>query len=158
LKKWAQKQHSRLTVILSLATLLNGCTTTPKEPTIADQNPIAAPSKSVGIASRKFLNTGNLTHLIPQKAPPLPTLKTLGSLDSMGLQELFGAPSFTRHDEPAQLWQYRGNRCTLDIFLYRPTTSSNFQVAHFAARPSGSDTISTEVCFHSVLARGGKTG
>ncbi len=157
MKQVARKQHRRLAAVLSLVALLGGCIT-PAEPTAVERDPIAAPGESVSVAPRELSNSGALALSTPQKVRPLPPLVTLATLDSVGLQALLGAPAFTRRDDPAQLWQYRGDRCTLDIFLYRPTGGGDFQVDYFAARPSGSDAVSTEACFHSVISGGGKTG
>ncbi len=151
------RHRRRLAGVLSLAALLGGCITL-AEPTVTDGKPIAAPVETVSATPREFSNPGNLALSTPQNAQPLPPLETLTGLDSVGLQELLGAPAFTRRDDPAQLWQYRGDRCTLDIFLYRPAGGGDFQVDYFATRAFGSAEISTEACFHSVINGGGKTG
>jgi hypothetical protein len=43
------------------------------------------------------------------------SLKTL-SADAVVAR--LGAPDFTRADPPAEIWQYRGSSCVLDVFLY----------------------------------------
>jgi hypothetical protein len=34
------------------------------------------------------------------------------------IAELLGEPKLRRRDPPAELWQYRADRCALDLFLY----------------------------------------
>ncbi len=119
----------------------------------------ATPADSISAAPSERYSSGGLALATPQQSEPLPSLETLTNLNAGDLQALLGAPAFTRRDDPAQLWQYRGDRCTLDIFLYRPAGGGDFQVDYFAARPSGAAEVSTEACFHSVIAGGNaKTG
>ncbi len=54
-------------------------------------------------------------------AQPRPVVidpETLLGLESAALADLLGAPSYVREDRPALIWQYRGESCTLDVFLY----------------------------------------
>lgn len=52
-------------------------------------------------------------------APDFQTLKKkLIGLDSGAVSQLLGEPAFRRRDAPARVWQYRGARCVLDVFLY----------------------------------------
>lgn len=34
------------------------------------------------------------------------------------VRAVLGKPMFTRRDAPAEIWQYRGRACTIDLFLY----------------------------------------
>ena len=124
------------------------------QPDVADQQPGAAYGEGVDAAPGEFTARRSLALSTPKQAPPLPPLETLTNLDSSGLRKLLGAPVFTRRDDPAQLWQYRGDRCTLDIFLYQPIGGGDYRVDFFAARASGSAAVSTAACFHSVIAGG----
>jgi hypothetical protein len=40
-------------------------------------------------------------------------------LKSKDLVALLGEPSLRRRDPPAELWQYRGTGCVLELYLYR---------------------------------------
>lgn len=46
------------------------------------------------------------------------TLETLPGMTGDALAAALGAPQFRRHDGKAEIWQYRGTACTLDVFLY----------------------------------------
>jgi hypothetical protein len=45
-------------------------------------------------------------------------LARLDGLTPAELVQRFGEPDFRRAEPPAELWQYRGARCVLELFLY----------------------------------------
>jgi len=45
-------------------------------------------------------------------------MPNLTGLSAEQVVALLGAPDFRRAEPPAELWQYRGADCVLDIFLY----------------------------------------
>ncbi len=49
---------------------------------------------------------------------PASQIDTLEHLSAPALLARLGPPDFTRRDAPAELWQYRGATCVLDLFLY----------------------------------------
>lgn len=55
--------------------------------------------------------------LRPTDLPPS-QIETLRHLSAPALLARLGPPDFTRRDPPAELWQYRGASCVLDLFLY----------------------------------------
>ncbi len=63
-------------------------------------------------ASTESQTTGSLQTLT---LDDLPSLRNLTASD---LLARFGQPDFTRHEAEAEIWQYRGNSCVLDLFLY----------------------------------------
>lgn len=72
----------------------------------------------------------------PVASHPVLEVAQLGSLKTMSSQALvarLGEPDFTRHDPPAEIWQYRGSTCVLDVFLY-PEDDGQMKVAHAATR------------------------
>lgn len=46
------------------------------------------------------------------------TLETLPGMTGSALTAALGAPQYRRRDGTAEIWQYRGGACTLDVFLY----------------------------------------
>jgi hypothetical protein len=48
------------------------------------------------------------------------------------LTKVLGSPAFKRVDDPAALWQYRGTRCILDLFLYADGPA--YRVTHLELR------------------------
>jgi hypothetical protein len=61
--------------------------------------------------------------------PIVPALAGLSAAEVVGL---FGEPDFRRVEPPAELWQYRGADCVLDLFLY--SDPSGVRVVHSEMR------------------------
>jgi hypothetical protein len=59
-------------------------------------------------------------------------LASLDRLTGAELRARFGPPDFTRRDAPAEIWQYRGAACVLDVFLY--PEGGELKVAHAFTR------------------------
>jgi hypothetical protein len=73
----------------------------------------------------------------------------VGKSDGEVRSEL-GAPAFRRTDGPAQVWQYRGNACLLDVFLYKEG-SGGFRVKHAELRRRGGAGLSDSACMSDAL-------
>jgi hypothetical protein len=66
---------------------------------------------------------------------PLLDVTQLGGLQTLSPQALIarlGEPDFTRRDPPAEIWQYRGSTCVLDLCLY--PEDGELHVLHAATR------------------------
>lgn len=87
-------------------------------------------------------------------APPVP-LTGLGArirgMEKTAIARLLGEPSFIRRDDPAEIWQYRGERCILDIFMYKDGNS--FAAAHVALRSRTVERPADEACYADIFAR-----
>jgi hypothetical protein len=73
---------------------------------------------------------------LPPVQPAALTLSQLVGLKSLSSATLIarlGQPDFTRSDPPAELWQYRGATCVLDLFLY--PENGTLRVTHVVTRP-----------------------
>ena len=71
----------------------------------------------------------------PAPRHPLLEVAQLASLKALSTEALvarLGEPDFTRHDPPAEIWQYRGATCVLDVFLY--PEDGEMKVLHAATR------------------------
>lgn len=68
----------------------------------------------------------------PTGRPRKITLATLPGMTGDALAAALGAPQFRRHDGKAEIWQYRGTACTLDVFLY--ADGGNLRVRYADAR------------------------
>ena len=95
----------------------------------------AAPSPSKPATGASFQQTAYTpapeTAMPEQAAPPGPAAPNhSGGLSSQGPESFdglagaevlasLGDPNFRRHEEPAEVWQYYGPGCILDLFLYR---------------------------------------
>lgn len=91
-----------------------------------------------------------------------PSLDTLPGMRGAELTTLLGAPQFRRRDGQAEIWQYRGSACTLDVFLY--TDGNDLRVRYVEARGRGNAKEPAEAgearaCAGSLLdARAGTAG
>ena len=74
----------------------------------------------------------------------------LKGLTPIQVTSMLGRPGFTRRDAPAEIWQYRGRACTLDLFLYDESGSQ--VVAHYDMR--GVQPLDERGCFDELTRRG----
>lgn len=74
----------------------------------------------------------------------------LKGLTPTQVKSVLGRPGFTRRDAPAEIWQYRGRVCTLDLFLYED--EGRQVVAHYAMR--GTQPLDERGCFDELTGRG----
>ena len=86
----------------------------------------------------------------PQDATALADPAGLKGLTPAQLRAAFGAPGFTRRDAPAEIWQYRGRDCTLDLFLY--DGSAGQTVAHYAVRSD--QALPAKACLAELMPHG----
>lgn len=73
----------------------------------------------------------------------------LKGLNPLQVKAVLGKPIFTRRDTPAEIWQYRGRACTLDVFLYDEKGGQS--VAHYAVRSP--QPVNEKDCFSDLTAR-----
>jgi len=81
------------------------------------------------------------------------TRDLVGKSDSQ-VQSALGTPAFKRTDGPAQVWQYRGSACLLDVFLYKQGTG--FSVKHAELRRRGGGTLTDQACMANALTNRAK--
>lgn len=62
-----------------------------------------------------------------------------------------GKPDFVRKDRPAEIWQYRGSLCTLDIFLFQNGAGAPYQVDYIETRAKLKGPTSNSACLTSIL-------
>lgn len=100
------KQFGNLTpLVLALLTglLMAGCTTT--------EGPPAADSPTPQLPTAPY---NGMTALPEVDSDP----QQLMGLDHTALNKKLGKPALIRRDGNAEIWQYRADRCVLDLFLY----------------------------------------
>ena len=61
----------------------------------------------------------------------------LMGLAAAELTDLLGEPGFRREDADAQIWQYGGGDCALDIYLYRGGEAMPHRVTYYEFRGGG---------------------
>ena len=79
--------------------------------------------------------------------PPPPLLR---SQSRARVQRRRRAPDFRRTDKPAELWQYRHDKCSVDLFLY-PRDGGGLSVDFMAVRTYGGQDLSLQACFVAIL-------
>lgn len=75
----------------------------------------------------------------------------LGQNDSWVLEKM-GEPGFRRADSVANMWQYKNDRCVLNVFLYADTADANApkRVLHFDARDSSGQNTDRDECLNGL--------
>lgn len=88
----------------------------------------------------------------PREQPPRAAdPKTLVGLTGGEVSGLLGRPGFVRRDAPAEIWQYRGADCVLDVFLY--TEAGGTKVKHVELRPRQPTRAPSPACFAGMIGR-----
>jgi len=131
-----------------LAASLGGCAAPPVPDRAATPPADGAPMPRVG--------EGQTAHIAPMPAPRDDRRrdsdpKLLIGLTGAQIAELLGRPGFVRRDAPAEVWQYRGSDCVLDVFLYADGASARVQ--HVELRPRQPARPSSPACFAGLLGR-----
>jgi hypothetical protein len=71
-------------------------------------------------------------------------------LDSSQVAQLLGPADFRRADGPAEILQYRGGTCVLDLYLYRDISTGQFRVKHIEARDRSFASVAPDACLANV--------
>ncbi|MBC8239135.1 MAG: hypothetical protein H8E30_01540 [Alphaproteobacteria bacterium] len=141
---------------LAFGFALSGCATD-VDKGIADDAPSAPATHitavpAVGPVISAIEPPQTVPELKPEPEPllPVPDPPSLVGYDEAALEALFGKPSFMRRDPPAELWQYRNDSCTLDLFLYE-NAAGNYTVEHLEFRETAISTEAAEHCFRAII-------
>ncbi len=73
----------------------------------------------------------------------------LMGLDATSLAKLLGAPDLLRREPPAEVWQYRGESCVFDVFLYE--AAGGQRVTYLEARDATARRIAARGCLNQLL-------
>jgi hypothetical protein len=87
----------------------------------------------------------------PQGAQPGPALARLRGLTGSELRVALGDPALTHRDGPAQLWQYDGRDCVLEVFFYEDKGA--FRVSYAEILADSPAMAGSSICVDR-LARG----
>ena len=118
--------------------------------------PIAlAPVLALVLALAACQTTGRSGAASAQQAalPPVDANveRMMGAQPAALLAEL-GEPQLKRRESPAEIWQYRGEGCVLDFFLYE-NGGPEIEVIHLEARDATAAKTDPEACFAGLLRR-----
>lgn len=78
---------------------------------------------------------------------PIASEQLIG-LSPTALIEALGNPRTLRRERPAEIWQYRGERCVLDVFLYEAPEGP--QVIHLEARGARAEPMAPQYCLAAL--------
>jgi hypothetical protein len=153
-----------------LAALLTGCeglpfqlpyftaaqTAQPESQTEASEAPAAmAPQTETEPTETEPAETEPEAQTGPKVAalPPAPVIdddpaRILG-LGPDRLTELLGSPELTRREPPAEIWQYRGESCVFDVFLYEEGGLA--RVTYLEARDASAQRVAERGCLNQLL-------
>ncbi len=125
---------ARLLPVLLLLSACAGGTADPPEP-VAVLAPQPIPSEpDTAVPEMAVSRPAKAEPSLPRPAPePKPVI----GLDRKALSDLMGIPNFKRKDPPAEIWQYRGKDCILDVFLYGDGKGGPYTVTHLEVRGPG---------------------
>ncbi len=70
-------------------------------------------------------------------------------LDPNKLTEILGRPELTRREPPAEIWQYRGESCVFDVFLYEE--AGLVRVTYLEARDASARRVAERSCLNRLL-------
>jgi hypothetical protein len=71
-------------------------------------------------------------------------------LSGAELSSLIGAPRWTRRESPAEVWQYQGASCILDVYLY--ADGGALRVIHAEARDASALPVTIADCLQRIAA------
>ncbi len=77
--------------------------------------------------------------------------RMIGAAPRSLLAEL-GEPQLRRRETPAEIWQYQGEGCVLDFFLYE-NGGPELEVIHLEARGQAAERSDAKACFAGLLRR-----
>ena len=90
---------------------------------------------------------------------PAPDIDPAGLLgkEPAAVARLLGAPDLERVEEPALIWQYRGQACVVDLFFYPREgggAATGKAVVHVEARDAKISKIDARRCLNSLMSGG----
>lgn len=88
---------------------------------------------------------------LPQTTQSLPDFRQLAGMSEADLRLALGEPEFRRHDPPAEVWQYRGRTCVLDVFLYRQ--GEQYRVVYAETHGRDMIPVSQSSCYATLLVQ-----
>ncbi|MGH6946034.1 MAG: hypothetical protein ACREDZ_01790 [Kiloniellales bacterium] len=108
----------------------------------------SAPSAQAGASESAALTPP----AAPAPAPELPTIEaeTLLGKSAGEILSLLGEPQLKRREAAAEVWQYRGQDCVMDLVLYRQGEASKVQYLEARDRKKA-DVVEAQPCLDALL-------
>ena len=115
------------------------------EPVESTPPPAAAPP-GIELLPKEFTQRPEIP-----AAPRLPDPAKLKGLEPAAMQALLGVPDLLRWESDAQVYQYRGAKCVLDIIFYESPSGGPFQAAYLSARGASGQDTEVKACLVDLL-------
>jgi hypothetical protein len=86
------------------------------------------------------------------RAAAAPRPEDLAGRPPAWVRETLGAPSLTRREAPAEVWQYAGGDCVVDVFFYPPADGGAPAVAYLDSRDMTGGALPPADCLARLAA------
>lgn len=110
---------------------------------------VPVPAERQEARTEKPVETAKVIEKKPERSFPEPSI--LKDLSAAKVTSLLGQPGFKRLDEPAEIWQYKGEDCTVNLYLYETLDQAERTVAHYEIRFDADKNLTPKNCFVSVI-------
>ena len=136
-----------------LAAFLTGCEGMPLQLPFITAAQTAQPEAPAATAPQPEAQPETETGPEIAALPPEPVIdddpaRILG-LGPNQLTEILGRPELTRREPPAEIWQYRGETCVFDVFLYEE--GGLVRVTYLEARDGSAQRVAERNCLNQLL-------
>lgn len=81
----------------------------------------------------------------------VPEMAELSGQSSIAIRGLLGEPAMTRREAPAEVWQYAGQACVLDIVFYPDAAGGGPNSRWIEGRDMDGKTMPPEACLQQVV-------
>lgn len=122
--------------------LLAGCAAAPEQPLPAAALVVEQPDPDP---------VGEVVAEPAAEVAPLPNPDDLLGLEPKGIQELLGPVSLKRWEGTAQVMQFKGGQCVMDIYFFENQPGGAFEAAYLSARNLSGADVDTASCLTSLL-------
>lgn len=139
-----------ITRVILVAGLLSACAQSRKVPSAGETQTETSASQTTG-------ESAPVQESAVPKAPALPEIdddpEQLITMTRDDLNGLLGQPDLVRRESPAEIWQYRGKSCVLDVFLYNKEgqPDSPFKVVYSEARDLEAQNTDQRACLNELM-------
>ncbi len=144
------RRFAVIVAVIVAAGLLSACTQSRKVPSAGEAS---AGTSGPEAADEK----APVQETAVPRAPALPEIddnpEQLLAMTRDDLNGLLGQPDLVRREKPAEIWQYRGKDCVLDLFLYNEegNPDSPFKVVYSEARDLDAQKTDQKTCLGALL-------
>ena len=133
--------NHRLSAGLAACLLLAACAAPNDGPRMDIAAPAAPASDEIPVS--------NAAPTTPDRAAIKTDPSRLKGMNADAIRALMGDPDFLRRERPAEVWQYYGRGCVLDLFLYGENGVG--RVAHVDLRARGETREPDPRCLSSLF-------